>query len=151
MIKHLNKVMGLAAVVGLLAACQHTDNYSDMRTVYFDFGSAKLNRAGTSVVGETADILIKHHGRFKQVRNDVRIVTPAMAYLSGHTDSVGNASTNQRLSERRVMSVKDELINDGVSRNRISVSAHGENMQKVNTGDGVKEGRNRRVEIKIVK
>ncbi|QPC98633.1 MULTISPECIES: OmpA family protein [Qipengyuania] len=68
----------------------------------------------------------------------------------GHTDTVGSASSNQRLSEQRAQAVANYLISQGVSSSRIRWMGFGETQLKVATGDGVNEPLNRRVEIKII-
>lgn len=68
----------------------------------------------------------------------------------GHTDTVGSASSNQRLSEQRAQAVANYLISQGISSSRIRWMGFGETQLKVATGDGVNEPLNRRVEIKII-
>ncbi|HEX6117930.1 MAG TPA: OmpA family protein [Dongiaceae bacterium] len=69
--------------------------------------------------------------------------------VQGHTDTSGNASFNQALSERREQAVTDELVKLGVPATAISGSATGETDLAVPTGDGVREAQNRRVEIAV--
>ena len=68
----------------------------------------------------------------------------------GHTDTVGSATANQRLSEQRAQAVANYLISKGVSSSRIRWMGFGETQLKVATGDNVNEPMNRRVEIKII-
>jgi OOP family OmpA-OmpF porin len=67
----------------------------------------------------------------------------------GHTDSDGTEAYNQGLSERRAASVKDYLVQQGVSSSVISTSGQGESSPTAS--NATKEGRqqNRRVEISI--
>jgi OOP family OmpA-OmpF porin len=69
--------------------------------------------------------------------------------LSGHTDSIGTEAYNQKLSERRVASVRDYVVKKGVEPGRISGQGFGET--KPIADNKTKEGRakNRRVEIKV--
>jgi OOP family OmpA-OmpF porin len=69
--------------------------------------------------------------------------------LSGHTDSVGTEAYNQKLSERRVNSVRDYVVKKGVSAGSISGQGFGES--KPIADNKTREGRakNRRVEIKV--
>jgi outer membrane protein OmpA-like peptidoglycan-associated protein len=71
------------------------------------------------------------------------------ATLSGHTDSIGTEAYNQKLSERRVNSVRDYVVKKGVDSGRISGQGFGES--KPIADNRTKEGRakNRRVEIKV--
>lgn len=68
--------------------------------------------------------------------------------VEGHTDDVGAEMYNQRLSERRAMSVKKYLIKKGIPASKIKTQGFGElNPIADNTSE---EGRskNRRVEVK---
>ena len=71
------------------------------------------------------------------------------AALSGHTDNIGTDAYNQKLSQRRVNSVKDYVVKKGVESGRISGQGFGES--KPIADNKTKEGRakNRRVEIKV--
>ncbi len=75
--------------------------------------------------------------------------------LSGHTDSVGPAEYNRKLSKRRALSVAAYLENAGIKRERIIISYHGEEEPvALNTnpnGTDCREGRkyNRRVSFSI--
>jgi len=67
----------------------------------------------------------------------------------GHTDTSGNAFYNQGLSEHREQAVADELMRLGVPASAITGEAVGETQPAVQTGDGVAEEQNRRVDIQI--
>ncbi|HWJ41373.1 MAG TPA: OmpA family protein [Candidatus Limnocylindrales bacterium] len=69
--------------------------------------------------------------------------------IVGHTDNVGDASYNQRLSERRSNSAAAYLAAQGVARTRLAASGKGES-EPVATND-TDAGRqlNRRVEVAI--
>jgi OOP family OmpA-OmpF porin len=69
--------------------------------------------------------------------------------LVGKADRSGATPYNQRLSERRSAAVMQALSQGGVASNRISSSAVGETQPPVPTPDGVREPRNRVVEITI--
>lgn len=65
----------------------------------------------------------------------------------GHTDSSGPPEYNQALSLRRANTVKRALMREGVPAAAIDVAGRGETQLLVQTGDGVREPQNRRVEI----
>ena len=69
--------------------------------------------------------------------------------VAGHADTSGNSAYNQALSQRRASAVKDALMRQGVNEAAISVVGRGEDQLLVSTRDGVREPRNRRVEIVI--
>ncbi len=65
----------------------------------------------------------------------------------GHTDTSGPNDYNMALSLRRANAVKNVLIQDGVPAGSINTVGKGETDLLVQTGDGVREPQNRRVEI----
>jgi len=74
---------------------------------------------------------------------------PAATYvIEGHTDSTGAEAYNQGLSERRANSVKNWLIDNGISADRLESVGYGELRPEFD--NTTKEGRrlNRRVEIR---
>ena len=62
-------------------------------------------------------------------------------------DTSGNSAYNVTLSQRRAEAVREALIGDGVDRAAIAVTAQGEQQLMVSTRDGMREPKNRRVEI----
>jgi outer membrane protein OmpA-like peptidoglycan-associated protein len=69
--------------------------------------------------------------------------------IVGHTDTVGSASRNQKLSECRANAAKASLVAKGISAEAIVAEGHGENDLLLQTGDGVKEPQNRRATIDL--
>ncbi len=71
--------------------------------------------------------------------------------LMGHTDNVGDASKNYALSERRVKTVKNYLLDKGIESSRIKTSAYGGNKPIADNRSENTRKLNRRVEMKIIK
>ena len=69
--------------------------------------------------------------------------------LEGHTDTIGQPETNLRISEQRATLVRNQLVAAGIPTEAIQIQAFGELRPIVATGDGVREPRNRRVEIRV--
>ena len=67
----------------------------------------------------------------------------------GHTDTVGDAEANDRLSAQRAETVKGFLVGIGIPAERIRTAGRGEREPLVPTDDEVAEPRNRRVEITV--
>jgi outer membrane protein OmpA-like peptidoglycan-associated protein len=67
----------------------------------------------------------------------------------GHTDAVGNAPFNEKLSWQRAQRVREELVARGISADRIEVSARGKREPLIPTAEGISEPKNRRVEINV--
>jgi len=66
--------------------------------------------------------------------------------ISGHTDNVGNARRNQRLSEARAQAVRDYLVEHGIDGGRIEAVGYGD--QRPTASNDTEAGRrqNRRIE-----
>jgi OOP family OmpA-OmpF porin len=47
--------------------------------------------------------------------------------ITGHTDRIGDANYNQKLSERRANQVKKYLVSQGIEENRLHAVGKGEN------------------------
>ena len=101
--------------------------------VYFDFNKSNLKKAALAEVN-------KVHGELSQY-NDIKIT------LVGHADFVGTEAYNLKLSKRRAESVKKELVKLGIPKNEIQVEGKGFSELMVPTKKGVKESKNRRVEM----
>jgi outer membrane protein OmpA-like peptidoglycan-associated protein len=70
--------------------------------------------------------------------------------IQGHTDSSGNAESNQILSQRRAKSVVDYLTRNGINTNRLKFGGYGDKVPI--SSNETAEGRmlNRRTTIKIL-
>ncbi|HYX02161.1 MAG TPA: OmpA family protein [Reyranella sp.] len=84
-----------------------------------------------------------------QVVTTFRNAGNANVTATGHTDTTGSPAYNMALSLRRANAVKDELVRQGVPAAAITVVGKGESELLVQTGDGVREPQNRRVEIVV--
>ena len=103
--------------------------------VYFDFDKYNLTPEATSVISnEVSDIKAKGCN-YKS------------ALIQGHTDTSGSARYNIALSQKRVTTVRDALVGQGVPADIMTGEAFGESKPAVATGDGVKEPLNRRAEV----
>ena len=70
-------------------------------------------------------------------------------YVAGHTDTVGKASDNQRLSERRARAISQYFIEGGVRGIPVFVRGFGEGALAVKTADNVDRKENRRADYII--
>ena len=69
--------------------------------------------------------------------------------IVGHTDNVGDASYNQRLSERRSNSAAAYLAAQGVARTRLAATGKGESEPVATNDTDAGRQKNRRVEVAI--
>jgi outer membrane protein OmpA-like peptidoglycan-associated protein len=101
--------------------------------VFFDFDRSDITPEAAAII--------------RQAANDARTMQVRVVVVTGHADRSGPTDYNQRLSERRANAVRNALVREGVPNNVIQTSGRGENDNLVQTADGVREPRNRRVEI----
>jgi outer membrane protein OmpA-like peptidoglycan-associated protein len=79
------------------------------------------------------------------------IDTPGLdAIVIGHTDNVGDAISNKKLSQRRAETVRNVIISMGVEPERLTAIGKGDTEPKAD--NNTEEGRlmNRRVEVQLV-
>jgi len=70
--------------------------------------------------------------------------------FSGHTDNVGSAKQNLKLSEERVETVKKYLVDNGINGDRIKTVGYG-SKYPISSNDGEQTRKfNRRVEMRII-
>jgi len=103
--------------------------------VFFDFNKSNLTPEAMQVVASAA--------------NTARSTGMVRLLVTGHTDTVGSATYNQRLSVRRAESVKALLVADGLPEAGISTIGRGFNDPLVPTGPNVREPQNRRAVIDL--
>lgn len=104
--------------------------------VFFDWDKSII----TPTAGRVLDDAAMAAQQVRTVRIDV----------TGHADSSGSMTYNQRLSERRAAAVKAELVRRGIDPQSITTLGKGETDLLVPTRDGVREPSNRRAQIVIV-
>ncbi|MBE0358553.1 MULTISPECIES: OmpA family protein [Pseudoalteromonas] len=75
--------------------------------------------------------------------------TETTVLLEGHASAVGDASYNKKLSKKRADDVADELVKDGISRDRISTVGYGEERLKNTANTKAAHAENRRVEAHV--
>lgn len=103
--------------------------------VLFDFNSSGLRSASRDELRDMADVFNRYA--------DTTIV------VAGHTDSVGSASYNKTLSNRRANTVSNYLENLGVRGSRLDAVGYGEGSPKASNSTSSGRQQNRRVEIYI--
>lgn len=106
-----------------------------LNNVLFELGKATLTRDSYKELDRIVEFLIENPS--------IKIE------IGGHTDNVGSAELNQRLSQTRAQTVSRYLLKKGVGKNRVSVKGYG--LTKPITSNSTSEGRalNRRVEFKF--
>jgi outer membrane protein OmpA-like peptidoglycan-associated protein len=71
--------------------------------------------------------------------------------IAGHTDSIGNSASNQKLSEARAASVRDWLMDaSGIPLTRFAIQGYADTRPKAGNDTEAGRAANRRVEITLV-
>jgi len=70
--------------------------------------------------------------------------------ISGHTDSTGSDKINQKLSEDRANSVRDYLVGQQISPNRIEAAGYGSHRPIASNDTEAGRQANRRVEMQLI-
>ncbi|MEM7379970.1 MAG: OmpA family protein [Bacteroidota bacterium] len=107
------------------------------RTILFDTGKSSIKAESTGVMVDIIQILNEYPN--------------AKFTVEGHTDSVGSAKLNQKLSEERANAVRDFLINEGIGADRLSAIGYGEDKPIATNNTRAGRTQNRRVEINLIK
>lgn len=106
-------------------------------TVLFDTGKFDLKPAGKATFGDVGKIIAGYPG--------------CTVRIDGHTDSQGDAATNQKLSEDRAKSVKAALaVLPECKEVTFQTEGHGKNNPVADNATAAGRAQNRRVEITIV-
>ncbi len=104
-----------------------------MPDVLFDSGSYTLKPAARERLARISGIVLAYP--------DLRLE------IEGHTDSVGSDAYNQTLSEKRAASVRDYLMNNGVSINNVIARGLGKGNPVADNATAAGRKLNRRVEM----
>lgn len=103
--------------------------------VLFDTGKAELNAGAARTLDQLSAFLTEHPDRRVQI--------------DGFTDSIGSASFNDDLSERRANSVKSALMMRGIDGSRIGTQGYGKEFPVASNAESGGRQLNRRVEVVI--
>lgn len=103
--------------------------------VYFDTGKSSLKKESDEAI--------------KRLLKLLELKPNSNVEIHGHTDNVGKEESNQKLSEERALSVKNELIKNGISENRITSIGHGDTKPIADNSSSQGRAKNRRTEFLI--
>lgn len=101
----------------------------------FDFDSAGIRPEGRELLSRIAGVLLASRSFGLAVH--------------GHTDHIGSAQYNLRLSEQRAQAVKDYMAAAGIDASSIVVRGYGKSSPIVPAKDEASRAKNRRVEIAL--
>ncbi len=106
-----------------------------MSDVLFDTGKYSLKPAAREKLARVAGILLAYPGL------DIEV--------GGYTDNVGGDEMNQELSENRANSVRDYLMQEGVTAGSVSAKGFGNTLPVASNDNSGGRQQNRRVELVV--
>ncbi|MDX6181837.1 DUF5723 family protein [Flavobacterium sp. Fl-77] len=109
----------------------------EAKSIFFTTGKATLSDAKK---GETS-------GRLDAIKEILKNYPNAKFAINGHTDNVGNAKANQKLSEARAKVVMDLLIEKGVNPANLTSKGYGATKPVKSNKTASGRAENRRTEI----
>lgn len=101
--------------------------------ILFDTGSARIQSGSSATFEEILGMLRKYP--------DLRL------RIEGHTDNVGDTSSNQGLSQNRAEAVRDYLVGQGIDASRLEAVGMGEEHPVADNYTEAGRAQNRRVEL----
>ena len=107
-----------------------------LNNIFFDFNKATLRQESVAELDRVARLMNE---------------TPSLKIeISGHTDNIGSAGYNQKLSKERAKAVVDYLVRNDISPDRLKYEGYG--MDQPIADNSTEEGRqqNRRTEFKVL-
>lgn len=128
--------VGLCVAMALAGAPAAWAEERVSRLIYFDWEVTTLDAKGKAIVAEIAPMAKRCEN------NGVRVF--------GHADRSHTEDVSSEIAKARTYAVRDELVAKGVASSAISPIPQNEYKPAVETADGVREAKNRRVEIVLV-
>jgi len=105
-------------------------------SIYFDTNSDQIKRISFAKIDKIVKLM-------KQIP-DVKYI------IEGHTDNTNSQAYNLDLSKRRVASVRNYMINEGIPQGNLKIKGYGESRPKYTNNNAGGRELNRRVEIKPI-
>ena len=106
-----------------------------MSDVLFDTGKYSLKPGAREKLAKVAGILLAYPGLSIEV--------------GGYTDNIGGDEMNQKLSENRAGSVRDYLVQQGVTTDSVSAKGFGNTLPVASNDNSAGRQQNRRVELLV--
>jgi OmpA-OmpF porin, OOP family len=110
----------------------NTDGYIALNTL-FETGKSTIQHESFTIVDQIFELL--------NINPDLKVS------IEGHTDNVGDAASNKKLSNDRAKAVMDALVGKGVDKTRLSFIGWGQEKPIADNRTEEGKAKNRRVEI----
>lgn len=96
-------------------------------------------------------IVVKPNGDLNRLIDKALQDNDGRIFITGHTDSTGSDSVNQRISEKRASAVAKVMMDQGVDAKRITAKGKGESQPVASNITAEGRAKNRRVEVELKK
>jgi len=106
-----------------------------MQGIQFETGKAVIKKQSYGILDEVAQVFLDNQNYSAEVQ--------------GHTDNVGKADANKKLSQARAESVRDYLISKGVDASRLTAMGYGDERPIADNKTSKGRTLNRRVEFDV--
>lgn len=104
--------------------------------VFFDSGKSTLRAESNKELNELAEYM--------------NLQKTLIIEIAGHTDNVGVAEANQKLSEDRANAVKKYLQTKGIVAERVVAKGYGDSQPVADNATAAGKQKNRRTEVRII-
>jgi outer membrane protein OmpA-like peptidoglycan-associated protein len=108
----------------------------DIENIYFETGKASLKPESF----RSLNALVQFLNEYPNVRVEI----------GGHTDNVGSAAVNERISQERALSVAEYVIEQGIPSHRVVSKGYAFSKPKASNRTAEGRAQNRRVDFTIV-
>jgi outer membrane protein OmpA-like peptidoglycan-associated protein len=112
------------------------NGFVNLYGLYFDFGSDNLRPESMTSIDQIVEYLKQNP--------TVKI------QIEGHTDNIGSDVSNQTLSEKRALAVKNAIIKKGISADRMTTIGYGAKQPIAPNTTDIGRAQNRRVTIRKI-
>jgi OOP family OmpA-OmpF porin len=109
-----------------------------------------ITLTGVTFENDSAVLTGGSHAALDAVAADLAKYRRLKVELQGHTDSVGTAAYNLKLSQRRADAVREYLVSRGVGAEQLSARGYGEGQPVADNGTADGRAQNRRVAMSVV-
>lgn len=107
----------------------------EIQDIRYATGSARIDRTSLLMLDLFAEYLM-----------DMQLSVE----IGGHTDDVGNDADNLLLSQQRADAVRDQLVQSGVPRYKLTAQGYGESQPRSDNATEAGKANNRRTEFRIL-
>lgn len=108
-----------------------------LKEVLFDTGKSTLKPSSSKQLNELYEVL--------------KLKSTMEVEIQGHTDNVGKAEDNLKLSEARARAVVDYLVKKGINPKRLSAVGYGDTRPVADNSTEEGRAKNRRTFLRVVK